>query len=175
VPEGTTGELCLLGPNVGKGYYNDSERTKASFVQNPLHKNFTDLMYKTGDLARLDPADRKIYIQGRKDNQIKHMGYRIELEEIESALNCLSYISEAAVLHSSSNGLSRIVAVVSTTQSCADQLIKQDLRLIIPDYMIPTVFYREEILPKNPNGKVDRRYLVEKYLASGATKGSATP
>ena len=175
VPEGATGELCLLGPNVGKGYYNDSERTTASFVQNPLHHNFPDLMYKTGDLARLDPVDGKIYIQGRKDNQIKHMGYRIELEEIESALNCLSYISEAAVLHNSSNGLSRIVAVVCTTESCADQLIKQDLRLIIPDYMIPAVFYREEILPKNPNGKVDRRYLVEKYLASAATKGSATP
>ncbi len=175
VPEGATGELSLLGPNVGKGYYNDSEQTNASFVQTPLHNDFPDLMYKTGDLARLNPVDGKIYIQGRKDNQIKHMGYRIELEEIESALNCLGYISEAAVLHSSSNGLSRIVAVVSTTQSCADQLIKQDLRAIIPDYMIPTVFYREEILPKNPNGKVDRRYLLEKYLAAGATKGSATP
>jgi len=175
VAEGATGELCLLGPNVGKGYYNDSERTKMSFVQNPQHNSFPDLMYKTGDLARLDPVDGKLYIQGRKDNQIKHMGYRIELEEIEAALNCLGYISEAAVLHSSSNGLSRIVAVVSTTQSCADQLIRQDLRPIIPDYMIPAVFYREEILPKNPNGKVDRRYLVEKYLAPGATKGSATP
>ena len=174
VPEGASGELCLLGPNVGKGYYNDIERTKASFVQNPLHNNFPDLMYKTGDLARLDPVDRKLYIQGRKDNQIKHMGYRIELEEIEAALNCLTYISEAAVLHSSSNGLSRIVAVVSTSQSCADQLIKQDLRPIIPDYMIPAIFYREEILPKNPNGKVDRRYLVEKYLEAGVTKGSAT-
>jgi D-alanine--poly(phosphoribitol) ligase subunit 1 len=132
-------------------------------------------MYKTGDLARVDPVDRKLYIQGRKDNQVKHMGYRVELEEIEAALNCLTYVSEAAVLHSSSNGLSRIVAVVSTTQSCTDQVIKQDLRPIIPDYMIPAVFYREEILPKNPNGKVDRRYLVEKYLEPGATKGSATP
>lgn len=175
VPEGETGELCLLGPNVGKGYYNDSERTQLSFVQNPLHNRFLDLMYKTGDLARWDPGDGKLYIQGRKDNQIKHMGYRIELEEIEAALNCLDYVSEAAVLHSSSNGLSRIIAVVSTTQSCADQLIKQDLRAIIPDYMIPTVFYREEILPKNPNGKVDRRHLAEKYLAPGATKGTATP
>ncbi len=175
VREGSPGELCLLGPNVGKGYYNDSERTKISFVQNPLHNNFPDLMYKTGDLARSDPVDRKLYIQGRKDNQIKHMGYRIELEEIEAALNCLTYISEAAVLHSSRNGLSRIVAVVSTNRDCADQLIRQDLRPIIPDYMIPAVFYREEALPKNPNGKVDRRYLMEKYLEPEAIQGSATP
>jgi len=170
--DGEIGELCLLGPNVGKGYYNDPERTRASFVQNPLHDSFPDLMYKTGDLARLEPADGKLYIHGRKDNQIKHMGYRIELEEIEAALNCLNYISEAAVLHSRNSGLSRIVAVVSTSQDCDDQRIKQDLRPIIPDYMIPGVFYREPILPKNSNGKVDRRHLVEKYLA--APKGRAT-
>ena len=174
VPEGVTGELCLLGPNIGKGYYNDAERTKASFVQNPRHQNFLDLMYKTGDLARFEPADGKLYIQGRKDNQIKHMGYRIELEEIEAALNSLNYISEAAVLHSGSSGLSRIVAVVSTNQNYDDQRIRLDLRAIIPDYMIPAVFHREEMLPKNPNGKVDRRHLAEKYLQSDAAKGSAT-
>lgn len=174
VPDGVSGELCLLGPNVGKGYYNDVERTRASFVQNPLHNNFPDVMYKTGDLARFEPADGMLYIQGRKDNQIKHMGYRIELEEIEAALNCLNYISEAAVLHTRNSGLSRIVAVVSTNQDCDDQRIRQDLRPIIPDYMIPAVFHREAMLPKNPNGKVDRRHLAEKYLQPEATKGTAT-
>ncbi|HET6891214.1 MAG TPA: amino acid adenylation domain-containing protein [Pyrinomonadaceae bacterium] len=170
LPEGETGELCLLGPNVGKGYYNDPERTKASFVQNPLHCAFPDLMYKTGDLARVDPTDGKLYIQGRKDNQIKHMGYRIELEEIEAALNCLNYISEAAVLHGRNGELSRIVAVVATNQNCDDLQIRQDLRSIIPDYMIPSIFHREEILPKNPNGKVDRRYLAQKYLQAEVVK-----
>jgi D-alanine--poly(phosphoribitol) ligase subunit 1 len=93
------GELCLLGPNVGLGYYNDPERTAQSFVQNPMNDKFIDIMYRTGDLVRLNPADGKLYIEGRKDNQIKHMGYRIELEEIEAALHCLDYVSEAAVLH----------------------------------------------------------------------------
>ena len=174
VLDGEIGELCLLGPNVGKGYYNDRERTLANFVQNPLHDSFLDLMYKTGDLARIEPADGKLYIHGRKDNQIKHMGYRIELEEIEAALNCLSYISEAAVLHSKNSGLSRIVAVVSTNQDCDDHRIRQDLLPFIPGYMIPAVFYREEMLPKNPNGKVDRRHLAKKYLQPEAIKGSAT-
>ena len=165
LPEAETGELCLLGPNVGKGYYNDPERTKSSFVQSPLHSAYPDLMYKTGDLARVDPTDGKLYIRGRRDNQIKHMGYRIELEEIEAALNCLNYISEAAVLHSQNGQLSRIVAVVSTKEDRDDLQIKHDLRSIIPDYMIPGIYYREEILPKNTNGKVDRRHLAQKYLS----------
>ena len=157
------GELCLLGPNVGRGYYNDPERTAQSFVQNPTHETHIDIMYRTGDLVRLDPADGKLYIEGRKDNQIKHMGYRIELEEIEAALHCLDYVSEAAVLHTNSNGLSRIVAVVAATLDFDNEQIRSDLKQIVPSYMVPSVFHREQMLPKNPNGKVDRRQLAEKY------------
>ncbi|MCM3904870.1 MAG: amino acid adenylation domain-containing protein [Pyrinomonadaceae bacterium] len=164
VTEGETGELCLMGPNVGLGYYNDPERTAASFVQNPLNDRFREVMYKTGDLARVDPGDGKLYIEGRKDNQIKHMGYRIELEEIEAALHCLEYVSEAAALHSSTNGLSRIVAVVASRENFDDNRIRTDLARIIPSYMLPSVVHREEMLPKNPNGKVDRKYLTEKYI-----------
>jgi D-alanine--poly(phosphoribitol) ligase subunit 1 len=170
VAPGETGELVLLGPNVGKGYYNDSARTAASFVQNPYNSSFPEVMYKTGDLVRFDPADGKLYIQGRKDNQIKHMGYRIELEEIEAALNCLDYVSEAAVLHTSVNGLSRIIAIVAGEEFDGDR-IRVELRQIIPEYMIPSVFHHETMLPKNPNGKVDRRHLAEKYLTPDAVKG----
>lgn len=164
VPAGQTGELCLLGPNVGRGYYNDSQRTAQSFVQNPLNDEFSEIMYCTGDLVRLDPADGKLYIEGRKDNQIKHMGYRIELEEIEAALHSLDYVSEAAALHHNANGLSRIVAVVAATQDFDDEHIRRDLKQIVPGYMVPSVFHRETMLPKNANGKVDRRYLAEKYV-----------
>ena len=171
VAPGETGELGLLGPNVGKGYYNDVTRTAASFVQNPYNNSFPEVMYKTGDLVKLDPADGKLYIQGRKDNQIKHMGYRIELEEIEAALNCLDDVSEAAVLHTNVNGLSRIIAIVAGQKFDGDQ-IRVGLKQIIPEYMIPSVFYHETMLPKNPNGKVDRRYLAEKYLQPDAVRGS---
>jgi D-alanine--poly(phosphoribitol) ligase subunit 1 len=121
-------------------------------------------MYRTGDMVRRDPADGKLYIHGRKDNQIKHMGYRIELEEIESALNRLDYVAEAAALHASANGLSRIVAVVAARRAFDDNEIRTDLRRLLPDYMIPSVFHREETLPKNPNGKIDRRRLAAQYL-----------
>lgn len=165
VPQGQTGELCLLGPNVGRGYYNDPERTAKSFVQNPYNTKYAEIMYKTGDLVKFERADGKLYIQGRIDNQIKHMGYRIELEEVEAALHCLDYISEAAVLHTSKNEFSRLVAVIAATRECDGDQIRKDLKLIIPDYMIPSVFHHEPVLPKNASGKIDRRQLAEKYLA----------
>ena len=170
-PVGETGELCLLGPGVGKGYYNDPDRTTASFVRNPHNDVFDEIMYKTGDLVRIDPDGGKLYIHGRKDNQIKHMGYRIELEEIEDAIHRLDYVSEAVALHGSANGLSRIVAVVAPSEDFADKRISQDLARIIPGYMIPSAFYREDELPKNPNGKIDRRFLSEKYLPPDRVPG----
>ena len=167
VTAGETGELCLLGPNVGRGYYNNPEQTAQSFVQNAGHDKFIDIMYRTGDLVRFNPADGKLYIEGRKDNQIKHMGYRIELEEIESALHCLDYVDEAAVLHTNAGGLSRIVAVVAATRDFDHEQIRRDLKQIVPAYMVPSVFHREQTLPKNSNGKVDRRQLKEKYVRNG--------
>lgn len=168
VPDGEFGELCLLGPNVGKGYYNNPERTAASFIKNPYNTSYTETMYKTGDLVRFEPVDGKLYIQGRKDHQIKHMGYRIELEEIEAALHCLDYVSEAVALHSIDNDLSRIIAVISLRKEVNDDQIRSDLRQIIPNYMIPSTFHREEMLPKNPNGKLDRRLLAEKYVSKNS-------
>jgi D-alanine--poly(phosphoribitol) ligase subunit 1 len=163
--DGELGELCLLGPNVGLGYYNDPDRTAAAFVQNPYNQAFREIMYKTGDLVRLDPADGKLYIHGRKDNQIKHMGYRIELEEIENALHRVEYVSEAIAIHSVNESLSRIIAVLAIRRKVDDDQLRQDLRKLIPDYMIPSAFYFENTLPKNPNGKVDRKRIKEIYLA----------
>jgi D-alanine--poly(phosphoribitol) ligase subunit 1 len=97
------------------------------------------------------------------------MGYRIELEEIEAALHCLDYVSEAAVLHTNANGLSRIVAVVAAIRDFDNEQIRGDLKQIVPNYMVPSVFHREKMLPKNPNGKVDRRKLAEKYVRNGAS------
>jgi D-alanine--poly(phosphoribitol) ligase subunit 1 len=164
VRDGEVGELCLLGPNVGKGYYRDAERTAASFVQNPFNDRFPEIMYRTGDLVSREPPEGRLRIHGRKDNQVKHMGYRIELEEIEAALLGLDYVREAVVLHGRVNGLSRILAVLSAAGAATDDRIRRDLRRVIPDYMIPALFHREEKIPRGPNGKVDRLALAAKYL-----------
>ena len=163
VPDNEIGELCLMGPNVGKGYYNDGNRTQAAFIQNPYNDRYAEIMYKTGDLVKYNSDDGKIYILGRADNQIKHMGYRIELEEIETGLCRLDYISEAIVLHGSSNGFSQIVAVVSTENGKVATDIRNDLKQIIPDYMIPRTFHMLSALPKNSNGKIDRVKIAEMY------------
>ena len=108
------GELALIGPCVGMGYYNDPERTAMSFVQNPK-SHFYQLMYKTGDIV-LKTSDGYLHFKGRVDNQVKHMGYRIELEEIEAAFSTLSYINEAGVVYEKINAeLGQIKAFISVS------------------------------------------------------------
>ncbi len=158
------GELCLLGPNVGLGYYNEKRLTERSFVQNPQHNRYPEVMYKTGDLVKYASADDKVHIRGRVDNQIKHMGYRIELEEVETALNQIDYVAQAAVVHGQFRGLSRMVAAVITTDKIDDKQLRADLGQIIPGYMIPNAFHTLDSLPKNANGKVDRKKITEMYF-----------
>jgi D-alanine--poly(phosphoribitol) ligase subunit 1 len=168
VADGKTGELCLMGPNVGKGYYNDDERTRLSFVQNPLNSKFKETIYRSGDLVRYDADDGNLYFVARKDNQVKHMGYRIELDEIESALNRLDYISESVVIHRRVNGISQIVAVVSGRSEVQEREVKKDLNMMIPDYMIPNKIVFMAVLPKNANGKIDRQRLKDQYSGGPA-------
>ncbi|MEK7866018.1 MAG: amino acid adenylation domain-containing protein [Planctomycetota bacterium] len=161
--EGEFGELCLMGPLVGRGYYDDPDRTTALFVQNPLQSAYREIMYRTGDLVMRDPATGLLQIRGRVDNQIKHMGHRIELEDIESALHRLDFVSEAAVLHSMQGGTSRLLAVVSSCREFSDAELRSGLKRLLPDYMIPTAIHRMPSLPKNANGKVDRLGLAQQY------------
>jgi amino acid adenylation domain-containing protein len=164
VADNKFGELCLLGPNIGKGYFNDPERTEQNFIQNPLNHDYVETLYKTGDMVKYNPQDKKLYIGGRIDNQIKHMGYRIELEEVESALSRLDFISQVAVVHGANKGLSKMIAAYCSKSPVEEKTIRAGLKQIIPDYMIPNAFYPLDELPKNANGKVDRRRIEEIFL-----------
>ena len=164
VEDGVVGELYLKGPNIASGYYNDSERTEVSFIQNPENSNYEEIIYKTGDLVKYNADDDKIYILGRKDHQVKHMGYRVELEEIESALSQLDYVSQSVVFHSMASGFSRIIAVLAVRKEVEQDKVRNDLKDYLPAYMMPTVFHFEEVLRKNANGKVDRQKLEEIYV-----------
>lgn len=161
--EGQVGELCLLGPQVGLGYYNDPERTAASFVRNPLNSAYDEIMYRSGDLVRKGP-DGLLYFMGRRDYQIKHMGYRIELEEIETSLARLPYVRRAAALYGARKGINHIVAVLSCDGSVQGADVRRDLRQVLPAYMIPTVVEFLTELPSNENGKVDRPRLAQMFL-----------
>jgi D-alanine--poly(phosphoribitol) ligase subunit 1 len=161
VAPGNAGELCLLGPQVGLGYYNDRERTDAAFVQNPLAPTLPQRMYRTGDLVREERG--LLHFVGRKDNQIKHMGYRIELEEIEAALSRIGSVIQAAVVYKRvRDGFGHIVAYVATGEAAIDEArLRTDLATLLPPYMIPNRFTILRELPKNANGKIDRVRLKE--------------
>lgn len=153
------GELLLGGPNVGSGYYNDLDRTAAAFIQNPLQSNYRDIMYRTGDLVERDDKGL-VHFKGRADNQIKHMGYRIELEEIESAINTISGVKEAAVIYKKqAAGLGQIVGFVATDLPLEGKELVSKVRSIVPDYMVPKKIEVRTELPKNQNGKIDRNSL----------------
>jgi D-alanine--poly(phosphoribitol) ligase subunit 1 len=119
-------------------------------------------MYKTGDLVQRD-ANGYLHFKGRVDNQIKHMGYRIELEEIEAAFNSLPYVDEVGVIYEKiTTDLGQIKAYVSLANGAKEVAeIHQDIQKLLPPYMLPKQIQLLEILPKNRNGKIDRLQLAQ--------------
>jgi D-alanine--poly(phosphoribitol) ligase subunit 1 len=165
-PGEDTGELFLRGPNVGLGYFNDPARTAQAFEQNPTHRRFVDVGYHTGDLVRRD-AEGRFHFVGRTDFQVKHMGYRIELEEIEAALGLLAEVKECAVLYRRwGEGLGEIIAFVALATPRTSEELIDAVAGIVPKYMVPRRVTVLEALPKNANGKIDRVAL--QTMASAA-------
>lgn len=160
VASGVPGELYLIGPCVGKGYYNDPERTSESFVPNPFNTLRNETIYRTGDIVHLDSLSGKIHIIGRKDNQIKHMGYRIELEEIENALLSVPEIKQAVAVQVKHRGRSTIVAVVRVKEKIDKSKLKKHLQLVLPTYMLPSEIFFKESIPHSRNGKIDRQQVA---------------
>ena len=156
VPTGEAGELCLIGPQVGQGYYNDPERSAPVFTVSPLHRAVPRSMYRTGDIVR--ETDGRLYFVGRRDNQVKHMGYRIELDEIEAAIARLDDVTQVAVVYKRvRDGFGHIIAHIAARDGAINETsLREDLSTLLPAYMIPNRFYITTSLPKNPNGKVDR-------------------
>jgi D-alanine--poly(phosphoribitol) ligase subunit 1 len=101
--------------------------------------------------------------KGRKDNQIKRMGYRIELEEIENAFNALEFIEESAVVYvDNASNKAKIIACIKSKQ-LEESKIRQELSKYLPQYMMPDLIYFYKDLPKNANGKIDRLVLKANY------------
>jgi D-alanine--poly(phosphoribitol) ligase subunit 1 len=164
VKPGEQGELCVRGTSLSYGYWNDPEKTSRAFVQNPLNKKYPELIYRTGDLAIIDDRG-EIYLLGRKDFQIKHMGYRIELPEIEHQVLGIPGIANACVLYNQ-NKKEITLFYQSTDQALTAAMIRKALAKALPKYMLPTAFHMMERLPMNPNGKIDRNGLLKSLEAS---------
>ena len=150
------GELCVRGSSLSLGYYNNPEKTAAAFVQNPLNHLYHELIYRTGDIVHYNERGEIIY-DGRRDSQIKHTGHRIELGEIETAVFSHPAIKSNCCLHEPTKDQLILFYVGDIDE---DELRKY-LTGIIPEYMLPNIYYQLDAMPLNMNGKIDRVKLNE--------------
>ncbi|MBC8153607.1 MAG: amino acid adenylation domain-containing protein, partial [Bacteroidetes bacterium] len=180
VVDGDIGELCISGVCLATGYLNDPAQTAERFISWNHPQRGAIRMYKTGDLARY-LASGDIEFHGRKDNQVKIRGNRVELGEIEVALNQEETVQQAVVIvREQAPGQKRLVAYLVPTSEEVDTLpIKQRLERQLPDYMIPSAFVWLGELPQTTSGKVDRLALPEPDVLrpnmSVAYRAPATP
>jgi D-alanine--poly(phosphoribitol) ligase subunit 1 len=151
------GEICVRGSSLALGYWNNPERTAKGFVQNPLNRHYPELIYRTGDLGYWNSRGEVMFL-GRRDFQIKHLGYRIELGEIEHAVLQVDGIRNCCVVYSQNK--KEITLFYECDKELTPAFIRERLSPVLPKYMLPTVFNWMELMPRNPNGKIDRQKLV---------------
>jgi amino acid adenylation domain-containing protein len=150
------GEICIRGTCLSLGYWGDFAKTNEAFVQNPAVTAYPDLVYRTGDLGEYNERGELVYV-ARKDYQIKHMGYRIELPEIEAALGQNEAVALVCCLYDSEK--SKIVLYYTGALTPAE--VTAYLKTKLPRYMLPNKTFALENMPLTPNGKIDRNKLKE--------------
>jgi amino acid adenylation domain-containing protein len=168
VPVGLIGELYIGGAGIAQGYLRRSELTAAMFVPNPFVFDSDARLYRTGDLARWLPDGNIDYV-GRRDQQVKLRGFRIELGEVEAAIAARSNVRECAVNVYESGHRKQLVAYVVLRQpGVPTGELRNALRDVLPEYMIPSVIVPLHVLPRTPSGKIDRRHLPppSEYLSA---------
>jgi acyl-coenzyme A synthetase/AMP-(fatty) acid ligase/acyl carrier protein len=160
VPIGVAGELHIGGIQVGRGYAGRPDLTAERFIRDPYSGIPGGRLYKTGDLVRYLPDGAIEYI-GRSDYQIKFRGYRVELGEIEAALDSHPAVAQSVVIVREDNpGDQRLVAyVVARDAAASTTLFRQHLSRQLPEYMVPGAFVFLEALPLTSSGKADRKAL----------------
>ena len=158
IREGEMGEIYVRGAYLSSGYYGNMEETRKVFIQNPLQKNIPEIMYKTGDLAKL--RNGKLYYHSRVDDQIKHMGHRIELGEIECVGNEIPKVTKScAFLSQKKNKI--ILAVEGENLERKEVLCFLKGRL--PKYMVPHEVIVMKELAVTDHGKVDKKRIRMLY------------
>ncbi len=148
------GEVCVAGNNLALGYYANPKETNLHFVQNPNNKFYRDIIYRTGDLAYYN-KERNLCYSGRKDFQIKHMGHRIELMEIEGYMETHANITNSRCVYFNNE----IWAVY--TGDIESKEVEKYLRKKLPPFMIPSKYIKKMSMPYNSHGKIDRNVLKQ--------------
>jgi amino acid adenylation domain-containing protein len=163
VRPGETGDLYIGGLGLSPGYWRDTEKTEQAFLADP--RGGAGRIYRTGDLARVGDGGL-VYFVGRADSQIKSRGHRIELGEVEVAVNSLDAVREVAVVAVETgdfDGKAICCAWAPSEHAGAGERLRSELQPLLPAYMLPSRWLRLDALPKNANGKIDRRRVRELF------------
>ena len=185
-PIGIVGEMYVGGLGVTRGYLNQAELTTQRFIENPFEPGTR--LYKTGDLGRwlADASGRPGVLEyvGRIDEQVKVRGFRIELGEIERQLlahpqinECVVIVKEQSIDATRPAEYKQLVAFYVPHQPGAVEArqLRAHLRDSLPDYMIPAVFVEQSCIPLTPSGKIDRKALSAREVASNGGEAVAAP
>lgn len=163
---GEKGEFYINAGSVAAGYWDDPERTKERFVNNPLKPHLEERVYRTGDLVTLDSDGNYIFV-GRKDHMIKSRGYRIEIAQVETAILNHPGIKDAVVIpipdELIGNRITAVVVPLAQNGVNKSEIVKHCSKQL-PRYMIPEIFEFRDSLPKTSSGKTDRRKLSETMI-----------
>lgn len=172
-PVGATGEICVSGIGVGRGYWNDDEKTRRSFTTDPFTAELRR-MYRTGDRGRWLPDGTVEYL-GRMDEQVKINGFRIELGEIESVLQNAPCVKTAAAIAMEDQGNKRLIGYVVTDDGFDLEAVSAYMKQRLPAYMMPAMIVRIESMPLTANGKADRKKLPTPSSSSITAASYAEP
>lgn len=159
VPAGEKGEMLIHNPWMFCGYYKDAARTEAAFVNDPLKKGYNELYFKTGDLGYINEKGELIVV-GRKDNMIKHRGYRMELGEVEYAALGAEGVSDCCCVYDKAND----DIYLCYTGSVAEKQVKDYLKDRIPRFAMPDQFVHLESIPYSANMKANRLMLAQMVI-----------
>ena len=167
LPNGTPGELFIVGDTVAKGYFGLPEATAAAFHSYPFEVPAGARSYRTGDKCTVDGSGM-LHFHGRYDFQVKLHGYRIELGDIESHLCLLDGVRQACVIPIQKNGANAYLRAFVQLEGgleasfATTRILKAALQQKLPGYMVPRTFSYVEEFPTNANGKIDRAEIVRR-------------
>jgi amino acid adenylation domain-containing protein len=155
LPIGMVGELYIGGVAVSRGYLNQPQLTKEKFIDNPFAEG---RLYRTGDLVRYLP-DGNVEFLGRNDSQVKIHGRRIELSEIEYALNQHPEIKQSIVILYKKEQIIAYIVKKQLTFNLDSLHLREYLAQLLPDYMLPQAYIMLDYFPLSSNGKIDKHAL----------------
>jgi amino acid adenylation domain-containing protein len=169
VEDGGVGEICVSSPRLARGYLNAPRLTAERFVPNPWPSRPGEILYRTGDLGCWRP-DGALDVIGRRDRQVKVKGFRVELDEVEALVRRVAHAANVAVVaFRDSNQRPKLIAYIETDASIAAEDLRRELRRMIPEYMVPSLFVPVPSIPLTAGGKIDRQALTEPPpVAAGA-------